>query len=283
MGAVGYWLSHAFFGRRERFALSAMKAVAPRVVEIEAGALGEASWQRFASALPGQFAFFRLLAPGLPAGPSGFRPLSIAGIDREARRLRFLVKGRGEWSLALYDALTRFPAQDDRPGIRRATASGKLPPWFVELSGPYGRFTLRDGTPRGCEGGPLVFIAGGIGIAPFLAMAAALARESAKRRLLILWAAGTREDLAGLDGLIGLAKANPAIRTVPILSHDPLWEGRRGHIDEDALADLAGAELIDPAASFWICAPKPLRAAALKALKAKGVAGRRVRVERFGL
>ncbi len=43
MGAAGYWLSHAFFLRRERFALSAMKAVAPRVVEIEASALGEAS------------------------------------------------------------------------------------------------------------------------------------------------------------------------------------------------------------------------------------------------
>jgi ferredoxin-NADP reductase len=59
-----------------------------------------------------------------------------------------------------------------------------------------------------------VFIAGGIGIAPFLAMAADVARAGAKRRLLILWAAGTREDLAGLDELIALAKANPAIRTI---------------------------------------------------------------------
>lgn len=280
MRALGYRLGYALFCRRERLALSALKAVAPRVALIEASAPSEAAWLRFAAAEPGQFAFLRLLAPGLP---SGFRPLSIAGIDRAARRLRFLVKGRGAWSLALYDASPAFAAANPRAGDRLASPAGKADPWLVELSGPYGRFTLRHSTPRGCEGGPLVFIAGGIGIAPFLAMAAGLARGGAKRRLLILWAAGTREDLAGLDELIALAKANPAIRTIPILAHDPLWEGRTGHIDEAALVDFAGAELADPAASFWLCAPKPLRSAALKALRAQGVARRRIRVESFWL
>jgi ferredoxin-NADP reductase len=257
-----------------------MEAVAPRVVRLDARACDEAAWKRFAKAVPGQFVFLSLRAPGLR--PSA-RTLSIAGIEREDQRLSFLVKGTGSWSLALYDALPRFPAHAKLAGAKRGSTEASDRAWFVDLAGPYGRFTLRASTPRGCEGGPLVFIAGGIGIAPFLAMATELARDVKKRRLLILWAAGTREDLAGLDGLIALAKANPAIRTVPILSHDPMWEGRKGHIDEAALAELAGAELADPAASFWICAPKALRISLLKAFKARGVSRRRIRIESFRL
>jgi NAD(P)H-flavin reductase len=268
-----------------------MEAVAPRVVRLEARAPGEAAWKRFAKAAPGQFVFLRLRAPGPARGiAAGFRPLSIAGIGQGEGRLSFLVKGYGAWSLSLFDALPSFPKEKKQAGPGRVptdSSNGQgtrlAPPWFVDLDGPHGKFTLRDGTPRGCEAGPLVFIAGGIGIAPFLAMAEDVASAGAKRRLLILWAAGTREDLAGLDGLIVLAKANPAIRTIPILAHDPLWEGRKGHVDAAALRDLAGAELTDPAASFWLCAPKALRELVLKALKAQGVPRRRVRVENFRL
>jgi ferredoxin-NADP reductase len=291
MRVLGSWLRHALLPSYTRFSLPSMEAVAPRVVRLEASAQGEAAWKRFATAVPGQFVFLRLRAPGLAQDPpSGFRPLSIAGIDKGERRLSFLVKGSGAWSLSLVDALPGFPKELKRssagrvakdPGGGRDACGAR--PWSVDLDGPYGRFTLRDATPRGCEAGPLVFIAGGIGIAPFLAMAEEVARADAKRRLLILWSAGTREDLAGLDGLIGLAKASPAIRTVPILAHDPLWEGRKGHIDEAALSDLAGAELTDPAASFWLCAPAGLRARLLKSLKAAGVPRRRIRVENFRL
>jgi ferredoxin-NADP reductase len=142
------------------------------------------------------------------------------------------------------------------------------------LDYPYGSFTT-----DGADTGPWVFLAAGIGISPFLAMASDKLRDDA--RVLILWAARTRDDLAGFEELAALNARRPSIRMIPVLGHDPLWSGRHGRLDRQTLEELASRELADPEARYWICCPAPLRKALVKALKNLGVPGKHIRCEVF--
>lgn len=273
--ALGFWLYHKAGRPTRSYALRSMTQLSPLVTRLEAVPKGRRDAAAFAARKAGQFAFVRLRppAPGAAGLTREFHPFTISSPPSADGSLAFSVKAAGDWTMALYDAIGAFPGSD--AAAERA--------WGLEIDGPYGRFCLEDRTPRGCEAGPLVFIAGGIGITPFLSMAGALGKDSG-RRVLILWGARTRDDLAGLDELIPLSgRGGSGVRTVPILSNDPLWEGRKGFVDRAAIAELAAEELADPRSSYWICGPEPMRILVVKALRALGVPRRRIRYENFSL
>jgi predicted ferric reductase len=204
----------------------------------------------------GQFLFIRFDIPGLPRSEHSFTIANPPG----SSILEIMVKGTTDWTLALYDRAEAFPG----PGS----------PWQAWLDYPYGSFTTKGAAP-----GPWVFLAGGIGIAPFLAMAGDALRDDA--RILILWAAANRDELAGYEHLSAINARRASVRLIPVLAHDPLWTGRQGHLDRQALVDLAGQELADPESRYWICCPAPLRRSLVQALKSLGVPGKHIRYEVF--
>jgi predicted ferric reductase len=103
---------------------------------------------------PGQFAFFR--APD--AGLSEPHPFTIASAPRADGALTLSIKALGGWTRRLPGAL--------RTGMT------------VHVEGPYGRFDFRKGGAR------QIWLAGGIGITPFLAWAESL--TEAERRTIHL-------------------------------------------------------------------------------------------------
>jgi len=107
--------------------------------------------------------------------------------------------------------------------LRAMPAGGR-----VGLRGPAGLFTLDPADPR-----PAVFLAGGIGITPFVSMS----RQAADRRD----AAVNRrpEDAAFLDELAALPRRNPRYRFVGTMvemakSSRP-WSGETGFLDRTML------------------------------------------------
>ena len=243
---------HRLFRSRERFRVMAMDRIAPRVVRIrfspESGPLRPYR--------AGQFLFVRFDIPGLPQRT---RPFTISNPPGDSF-IEILIKGTDDWTLALYDRAEGF--------------LGRGSPWLAWLDYPYGVFTT-----EGAGAGPWVFLAAGIGIVPFLAMAGDRLRDDA--RILIVWAAHNRDELAGFEQLSAINTRRPSIRMVPVLAHDPLWTGRQGKLDRQALEELAGRELADPEARYWICCPVPLRRSLVKALKSLGVPGKHIRCEVF--
>jgi ferredoxin-NADP reductase len=241
------------FNLRERFRIVAMDRVAPRVLKIrfkpESGLVRPYR--------PGQFLFARFDIPGLPHSGHSFSISNPPG----STYLEILVKGTDDRTLALYDLATSFPGID---GQSTGTA------WKAWLDYPYGSFTT-----DGAGTGPWVFLATGIGIAPFLAMAGARLRDDA--RVLILWAADNRDELAGLEELSAVNARRPSIRIIPILGHDPMWTGQRGSLDRQVLEDLAGRELADPQAHYWICCPPSVRISLVRILKNLGIPRKRIR------
>jgi vanillate O-demethylase ferredoxin subunit len=113
-------------------------------------------------------------------------------------------------------------------------------------------FPLHEG------GAPALLIAGGIGITPFPAMAAALGDRAS-----LLYCGRSRARMAFLDEL----------------------PGARFHADDEAggLPDLAAAIAALPeGAHVYVCGPRPMIEAGRAAAAAAGVPGHRVHVELFG-
>src|SRR3981081_2423005 len=100
----------------------------------------------------------------------------------------------------------------------------------LEVTGPYGVFTLREKSDR-----PLLFIGGGAGMAPILALIRSLAEEGSTRPAVYYYGARGPRDLFHLDELAELAARLPNFRFVPALSdcgEDEVWDGERGLITD---------------------------------------------------
>ncbi|MFN3144876.1 MAG: ferric reductase-like transmembrane domain-containing protein [Paracoccaceae bacterium] len=194
---------------------------------------------RFA-ARPGQFAVASFDAPGL----SEPHPFTLSAPVAEDGSLQITAKALGDWTARLPRALA--------PG---ATA---------QVQGPFGRFTRRDGTR------PEVWIAGGIGITPFLAWAEALGPEQTGP-IHLFWAVRSEAEAPHLDRMRAAAAAHPALTLTLVASE----QGQR--LTAERIADTT-----DPAgARVAFCGPATLRRALQQGLARHGVTPRAFHYEEF--
>ncbi len=145
----------------------------------------------------------------------------------------------------------------------------------LEVTGPYGVFTLRDKSER-----PLLFIGGGAGMAPILALLRSMAEKGSERPAVYYYGARGPSDLFHLDELAELERQLPNFRFVPALSHcedDADWDGERGLIT-DVVSRLE-EELGEVDA--YLCGPPPMVDAAIAMLDPNGVPESRVYYDKF--
>jgi propane monooxygenase reductase subunit len=145
----------------------------------------------------------------------------------------------------------------------------------LTVTGPYGVFTLRRTSDR-----PLLFIGGGAGMAPILALLRALADEGSPRPAVFYYGARGPQDLFHLEELRELEQRLPNFRFVPALSDsetDAGWDGERGLITDVVSrceADVSGMDA-------YLCGPPPMVDAAIAMLDAEGVPEDRVFYDKF--
>jgi len=99
----------------------------------------------------------------------------------------------------------------------------------VSFSGPYGEFHLSD------TDAPLLFIAGGSGMAPIWSMLWDMKEKGIRRKATYFFGAVTQRDLFFVDELHQLENEVPDFTCVPALSNEPEdsdWKGERGLITE---------------------------------------------------
>ena len=144
----------------------------------------------------------------------------------------------------------------------------------LRVTGPFGVFTLRDN-----PGADLVFVGGGAGMAPILALLRSMAERGLDRKAVFYYGARRRHDLCFEAELRALEEKLPNFRYVPALSEpgDDGWDGETGLITDvlrRAGLDLTGADA-------YVCGPPPMVEAALELLPALGVADKRVFYDKF--
>jgi ferredoxin-NADP reductase len=149
----------------------------------------------------------------------------------------------------------------------------------LELRGPIGGWFTWEAK----EGGPLLLVAGGSGIAPLMAMIRhrrAAAQSDVPTRL--LYSSRSREDTIYAEELDRLAAENGALEVFHTLtrSQPPGWTGYSRRIDREMLEEVASSPGEHPLA--FVCGPTPLVETVATVLVELGHDPARVKTERFG-
>jgi propane monooxygenase reductase subunit len=186
-------------------------------------------------------------------GTDETRSFSMANLPSDDGRLEFMIKlyPGGHFSSLLADGTLQ--AGDE-----------------LQVTGPYGVFTLRD-TDR-----PLVFIGGGAGMAPILSLLRSMADRGIARPAVYYYGAREEQDLFHLEELAELQAMLPSFRFVPALS-DAEWEGETGLITD--VVDRLEQELADVDA--YLCGPPPMVDAAQELLLSRGVDEAHIHYDKF--
>jgi ferredoxin-NADP reductase len=147
----------------------------------------------------------------------------------------------------------------------------------VEVEGPFGRFTLPTHPTK-----PAIFLAGGIGIAPFSSMILSAAREGFSRDLYLFYSNPRPEDTAFLQRFQELEKKNASFRFVPTMTETGKthhsWTGETGLICSEMLLRYV-PRLQGPI--YYLAGSPGFVAAMQKMLKGAGVGENDVRCEEF--
>jgi propane monooxygenase reductase component len=141
----------------------------------------------------------------------------------------------------------------------------------LELSGPFGVFTLRDSDKD------LVFVGGGAGMAPILSLLRSMADRGIDRKATFFYGARGERDLCFTEELRAIAEKLPNFSYIPALS-DEDWAGENGLIT-DVVKRLTGGNIAG--AHAYVCGPPPMVEAAVPLLETLGVEDKRVYYDKF--
>ena len=135
---------------------------------------------------------------------------------------------------------------------------------ILRIEGPFGRFYLREDSPR-----PLLFLAGGTGFAPIKGIIEHALAEGVDRAMTLYWGARDKQDLY-LDGLARQWSAAAGFEYIPVLSAprpDDGWSGRTGYVHQAVLDDVADVNGYD----VYISGPPEMVDAARQAFFDRGL------------
>ena len=162
-------------------------------------------------------------------------------------------------------------------GYKRSLATAP-PGSTLLLEGPDGSFVFPADATR-----PLVFIAGGVGVAPFLSMLAEAAAHPRPIDATLFYSNRRPEDAAELDTLARLERAVPGFHVVPTMTRmersHRRWSGETTHIEPELLARY----LPTPCGPRYYVAGSPGLAAGVRYVLVRelGVAFEDIKIEMF--
>jgi ferredoxin-NADP reductase len=150
------------------------------------------------------------------------------------------VRTHGDEGNVRYFSLVSSPDDSKRFSIAtRLTSSAFKQALFslnlgeeVEIGGVGGAMIL----PEVVEG-PLVFIAGGIGITPFMSMLTFARAHQSGQQITLLYSNRNRTTVAFLDELEKLAEAWPEFKLITTMTDDDYWPGEKRPIDHEFIKE----------------------------------------------
>ncbi|NUS69069.1 MAG: ring-hydroxylating dioxygenase ferredoxin reductase family protein [Ensifer adhaerens] len=150
--------------------------------------------------------------------------------------------------------------------LERAEVGTKL-----ELTGPLGSFYLRE-VQR-----PLLFLAGGTGLAPFLSMLEVLARTNPEQKVHLIYGVTRDLDLVLDDHIEAYAKRLPNFTFSTVVADAASSHARKGWVTQHMPEDVLNGGDVD----VYLCGPPPMVDAVRKHLDDTGVRPNSFHYEKF--
>ncbi len=200
----------------------------------------------------GQFAFFRFL--GRESG-YGEHPFTISSRPA-AGELAVTVKNLGNYT---------------------GTLGSLKPDTTCLIDGPYGLFFPKR------TGSELLFIAGGIGITPFLSILEDLAEKDPQRTVSLVWSVRFREEAFARETLMSLQSRMTGFSFRILVTGEPSFESTSpdSRIDLPALREAIHPFRNVPSAEAFICGPDLFRKSIQQQLVAAGFRKKLIHYEAF--
>jgi ferredoxin-NADP reductase len=211
---------------------------------------------------PGQHYDVRLTAPD---GYQAQRSYSIASEPEREGEIDLTVEQAPDGEVSVYMCEVLVPGD------------------LMEVRGPIGGYFVWEAS----MGGPLLLVAGGVGIVPLMSMLRHRAVVGAEVPVRLLYSARSLEDVVYYQELEQLARTSPTLEVYYTLTRKqpPGWQGYARRVDgpmlQEVTASFVGAAQ-GPATRVYVCGPTPFVEVAANALVDIGVPPEQVRTERFG-
>ena len=146
----------------------------------------------------------------------------------------------------------------------------------LELRGPVGGYFVWEES----LGGPVFLVAGGSGVVPFRSIVRHRAEIGSDVQLRLLYSARSIDDVLYRAELERLELSGVDVRFTLTRAWPEGWQGYRGRIDRELLADAAWPA--DDRPLVYICGPTAFVETAASVLVELGHDPARIRTERFG-
>lgn len=150
--------------------------------------------------------------------------------------------------------------------LERAEMGGKL-----DLTGPLGSFYMRK-VER-----PLLFLAGGTGLAPFLSMLEALVRENSQQQIHLIYGVTRDLDLVLVDEVEAYAGRLPNFTFSTVVAEEASSHPRKGWVTQHIPAETMNGGDLD----VYLCGPPPMVDAVRKFFAETGVKPNSFHYEKF--
>lgn len=244
-GAAGLYLYQvaltplmaSFPGRSRAFTVEAVRHLNGSTAEVTLKPRADKPAQR-----AGQFLFVGFPGDRVLAEP---HPFTVSSAPHEPN-LRLSIKAAGDWTRHLYAHL--------KPGAE------------ARVDGCYGMFDFRAG------GREQIWIAGGIGVTPFLSWVRSFDGETG-RDIAFFYTVRSEADALFWDEFTAAAQRQPGFRAKLNVS------SRDGSLTVDKIAAQVGGDLAGR--HIYLCGPAAMTAAFAEQFRARGVPAARIHYEEF--
>lgn len=95
----------------------------------------------------------------------------------------------------------------------------------LEIDGPYGNMTLHSDVSK-----TAVFLAGGIGITPFVSMVRYATENNSEHKIFLFYSNRRPVDAPFMDEFLRHEDENPHFKLITTMTKFPEWTGEKGHI-----------------------------------------------------
>ncbi|MFA5107284.1 MAG: FAD-dependent oxidoreductase [Patescibacteria group bacterium] len=239
--------------RRTKAKVIYIQKITPTVIEL---AIARSDGRPFFEFRAGQYA-----TVSFPDQPSlrGERSFSIASAPSERSRLRFGVRVVGRYTTKLSQL---------QPGER------------VMVGGPFGKFTYE---PERDDAS--VFLAGGIGITPFLSMIQLATERGLSQRLTLFYSVRSLNDASYQNDLERWQQTNPNFKYFLAVTNGQLRPPADNLISGRLNRELLTKKLADDLwnRTYFLCGPPAFMSAMTAMLRSMGFSTKVIHSERFGV
>ena len=148
-----------------------------------------------------------------------------------------------------------------------STAAGQP----LQMTGPLGSFYLRAVTR------PLLFLAGGTGLAPFLSMLEVMATQDLEQPVHLIYGVTRDQDLVMVERLADYARRLPGFTYATCVADPKTTHPQQGYVTQHMPPQVLHAGNVD----VYLCGPPPMVDAVQAYFKAEGLAPASFHYEKF--